>query len=47
MPAANSAALSAGLNCTQIDHGGVARLQGSACDIGAIERGTLTRFANH
>jgi len=38
MPAANSPALNAGVNCTQTDQRGVARPQGAACDIGAIER---------
>jgi len=38
MPAVNSPALNAGLNCPATDQRGVARPQGAACDIGAVER---------
>jgi hypothetical protein len=37
-----SAALDAGSNCTPVDQRGVPRPQGSACDIGAYERGAIT-----
>ncbi|MDQ2998330.1 MAG: right-handed parallel beta-helix repeat-containing protein, partial [Chloroflexota bacterium] len=39
---AGSAALDAGSNCTLADQRGVPRPQGSACDIGAYERGATT-----
>jgi len=38
MPAANSPALDTGANCTASDQRGIARPQGPACDIGAVER---------
>ena len=38
MPAANSPALDNGANCPATDQRGVARPQGAACDIGAVER---------
>jgi predicted outer membrane repeat protein len=38
MPATNSPALNIGANCTTADQRGVARPQGIACDIGAVER---------
>jgi len=44
MPAANSPALNVGVNCTQTDQRGVARPQGAACDIGAVERRTTEDY---
>jgi predicted outer membrane repeat protein len=38
MPAANSPAINNGANCPATDQRGVARPQGAACDIGAVER---------
>ncbi len=38
MPAVGSPALDAGVNCTAVDQRGIARPQGAACDIGAVER---------
>jgi len=38
MPTASSPALNVGLNCPAVDQRGVARPQGAACDVGAVER---------
>jgi predicted outer membrane repeat protein len=38
MPAANSPAVNFGANCPAVDQRGVARPQGVACDVGAVER---------
>lgn len=41
MPAENSPALNVGVSCTSVDQRGVARPQGAACDLGAVERRAL------
>lgn len=44
MPDAASPAVNAGVNCTATDQRGVARPQGAACDIGAIERRSVEDY---
>ncbi len=44
MPAANSPALDNGANCPATDQRGVARPQGAACDIGALERRAIEDY---
>lgn len=44
MPAANSPAIGAGANCEDHDQRNIARPQGPACDIGAVERRSVEDY---